>query len=333
MQSPGLVKALTALAILAGALMLSPGALSAGHADSLRIAYFQQWPAPVQFAQAKKTLDGVLDTEVEWVAFRSGHEMAQALASGDVHIAYSLGHVPFTVALSSGAPLSMVGIAVSYPGDDNCLVGEGTRIDRNNASQLAGKSVAVRPGSVSHFRMQKMLEKLGVDPGSVRILPVSDGAAAVAALRQGDAVMACAYGKALADLSAYGKPLLDAAELDSMGLKLFDVIAVENGFLKEHAAVVQSFMEVVAAANDQWARSPDSMLRMIAKAAYMDRKSARVALDGFQFPTPAEQKSAAWMGDHVVSYTADIAAFFAGRGQLANTLADYSPAVTTDFLR
>ena len=133
----------------------------------------------MNYAQAQQTLDAVLKLEVNWIPFQSGRQMAGALAAGDIQIAYALGHVPFLVALDSGSKLSMVGVAVSYPDDDNCILRADTGIDRASAAQLAGKTVALRPGSVSHFRMIKVLQHLGVDPLAVRILPVADGNAAL----------------------------------------------------------------------------------------------------------------------------------------------------------
>ena len=331
MHSRGLALAAIALIAIAGLLVTSPPALSSDRPAQIRVAYFPQLPAPMQFAQAKQTFDAVLGTDVEWLPYRSGSEMAAALAAGEVHIAYSLGHVPFTVAVSAGEPISMVGVAVSYPQQDNCLLA--STIDRSSPAAFAGQSAAVRPGSVTHFRLLKMFDKLGVDRGSVRILPVADGAAALAALEQGDAAIACAFGKVLADMAAYGEPLMTAAELDAMGLRLFDVIAVENGFRDNHGDVIEAFLQLVASANDQWRRSPDSMLRTIARTAHMSRDSARAALDSFAFPTPAEQRSDSWMGSEVASYTSEIAAFFARRGQLAQSLDDYSGTITTEFLR
>ena len=331
MHSRGLLETALALITIAGLLLVSAPAVSADPPDKLRVGYFTQLPAPMQFAQAKQTFDAVLQTEVEWVPFRSGREMAAMLAAGDLHIAYSLGHVPFTVAVSAGEPISMVGVAVSYPQQDNCVLKSG--FERSNSTALSGGTVAVRPGSVTHFRLLKMLDKLGIDSAGMRILPVSDGAAALSALQQGEAVIACAYGDALSDMADFGTPLMSAAELDAMGLRLFDVIAVENGFRDEQGDLIEAFLQLVTAANEQWQRSPDSMLKTIARTAHMGRDSARSALDRFSYPTPAEQKSDAWMGSAVAAYTADLAAFFVGRGQLKQALDDYSGAISTEFLR
>jgi ABC-type taurine transport system substrate-binding protein len=47
---------------------------------------------------------------------------------------------------------------------------------------------------------------------------------------------------------------------------------------------------------------------------------------------PAEQKSDAWIGGSVSTYSVDIASFFVSRGQLHKSLDSYERFVTTRFL-
>ena len=234
MRKPRPIRILSRSVFVFIAFLIGPfAAVAADRPAEISIGYFQQWPAPMQFAQSKQTFAAVLGVEVDWRPFRSGREMAAALGAGEIQIAHSLGHVPFLAAVNSGSGVTMVGVAVSYPEDDNCILSGDAGIDRASVAQLSGKTVALRPGSVSHFRMLKVLQHLGVDPATVRIQPVTDGDEALRALQRGDAVMACAYGTALRGISSAGRPLMSGEEQDSMGLKLFDVIAVENGFMEQ----------------------------------------------------------------------------------------------------
>jgi taurine transport system substrate-binding protein len=331
---PGVNTIKSALAIVLAAAVPWLGPAAAGDPPAaVNIGYFQQWPAPIQFAQENRTLDAMLATRVNWLPFRSGREMTAALAAGDLQIAFSLGHVPFLAAVDSGVDLTVVGIAVSYPENDNCILRADAGIDRGSAGLLAGQTVALRPGSVSHFRLLKMLEHLGVNPAAVKIEPVADGDAALGALRRGEAVMACGSGAALRRMRELGKPLMSGAEQQALGLKLFDVIAVSNAFLREHADIVQAFMDVNEAANEQWRGNPRPMLRMIARAAYMDRERARDTMRGMHFPLAAEQKSAAWLGSGVSAYSGELARFFVDYGQLDASQDSYDRFVTTRFLR
>ena len=137
--------------LLAGATLLAAGAAVAQ--DKVTVAYFLEWPTANQVAQVEKTYDEALGIEVEWRAFGNGNEMTQAMVSGDVDIAYSQGFVPFVVGVTSGAPLKLVGIAVSYSENDLCIVRDDAGITQANAKELEGKKVATPTGNVTHYKL------------------------------------------------------------------------------------------------------------------------------------------------------------------------------------
>lgn len=327
-------KTFAALVFLVGALLPGVSTLAAGHQPAqINVGYFRHWPAPAHFAQENQTFDSVLGVRVNWLPYRNGREMTAALARGDLQIAFSLGQVPLLVAASSGVDLTVVGIALSYPEDDNCIVRADAGIGRANAIGLEGKTAALQPGSVSHFRLLKVLARLGVDSAKVKILAVADGNAALRALQQGDAVMACSNGSALRRMGELGDPLVSGKEQESLGLKLFDVIAASTPFAEQHADLLQAFMDVIEAANRQWRTNPQAMLRSMARVADMDRDSARDSLRGFRFPLAEEQKSDAWLGRQVPEYIGELANFFAEQGQLEQLADGYERFFSTRFLR
>jgi taurine transport system substrate-binding protein len=301
----------------------------------INVAYFLEWPSPNQFAQLKNTYDTALGVKVNWLPFENGNEMNAAMASGEVQIAYSQGHVPFLVGVTEGLDLTMVGVAVGYTENDNCMLANGSSITRGNASQLEGKKVATQAGSVSHYQLLKLLERVKVDHSKVDILPMEDGASAAAALRSGEVVMACVSGSALRSIADTGKPLLSAAEQEEFGLRIFNIVTVPTSFMEAHADLVQGFMDVTEASNNQWKANPNPMRATIARAAGMDRAGSDTALMGFSFPSAIEQKSHHWMGKSVVDYTKEIADFFVAQGRLPRSLSrsDYNSHITTRFLR
>ena len=63
-----------------------------------------------------------MGVRVRWREFNDGNEMSEAMAAGEVQIAYSQGLVPWVVAVSNGHPFKVVGVAVSYGEADNCVV-------------------------------------------------------------------------------------------------------------------------------------------------------------------------------------------------------------------
>ena len=57
------------------------------------------------------------------------------------------------------------------------------------------------------------------------------------------------------------------------------------------------------------------------------------ALDGFLFPSAAEQKTEKWLGGMVPAYSKEIADFFVDQGKLGKALDNYERFITTRFLR
>ena len=153
------------LAFAAGILAASSGFASAQ--EKVTVAYFMEWPTANQVAQMEKLYDKELGVEVEWRAFGNGNEMTQAMVSGAVQISYSQGFVPFVVGTSNGAPLKLVGVAVTYAENDLCIVRDDSGITKENAKELEGKKVATQLGNVTHYKLLRTLEHLGVDASKV----------------------------------------------------------------------------------------------------------------------------------------------------------------------
>ena len=123
--------------LMLGGAMLAAGAAAAQ--DKVTVAYFLEWPTANQVAQVDKTYDKALGVEVEWRAFGTGTEMNQAMVSGDVDIAYSHGFVPFVVGVTNGAPLKLVGIAVTYSENDLCIVRDDAGITKDERQGARGQ--------------------------------------------------------------------------------------------------------------------------------------------------------------------------------------------------
>ena len=236
-----------AAAILAGV----SGMLVSGSAfalDKITVAYFLEWPTANQVAQVDKTYDEELGLEVDWRAFGNGNEMTQAMVSGDVQIAYSQGFVPFIIAVTNGAPLKLVGVAVTYAKNDLCIVRDDAEITKENAKKLEGMKVATPIGNVTHYKLLKTLDHLGVDASKVELIQMNPADAAVALVR-GDVPMACAFGGALDRMKTVGKPLMTGEEQDAAGIHTFDIISVTDSFAEEHPDLVKKFLAVTEKAN------------------------------------------------------------------------------------
>jgi taurine transport system substrate-binding protein len=319
-----------ARALAAGTAMLVAGAAAAQ--DKVTVAYFLEWPTANQVAQVDKTYDKELGVEVEWRAFGNGNEMTQAMVSGDVDIAYSQGFVPWVVGVTNGAPLKLVGIAVTYAENDLCIVRDDAKITKDNASELEGKKVATPTGNVTHYKLLRTLDHLGVDASKVEIVQMNGADAAVALVR-GDVTMACAFGGPLDRMRTVGKPLMTGAEQEAAGINTFDIISVTDSFAKDHPDLLRKFLAVTDAANATFKADPAAGLETVAGAAGMDLEATRAMIANFGFPTAEEQLGPNWLGGGVQEAAKGVADVMVSTGNLDKALDDYAPFVDASFLK
>ena len=299
--------------------------------DQITVAYLVEWPTPHHVSRLEKTYDRELGVEVEWQAFENGVAMNEAMAAGQVQIAYAQGFVPWVVAVSNGQPFRLVGVAVSYGAADNCIVHRDTGITRVNAKELEGKRVATAIGNVTHYKLLRMLNHLEVDVGRVQIVPMNGGDAADA-LTNGEVAMACAFGGPLERMREFGSELMTAAEQEAIGIRVFDVVVAPEEFAAEHLELVRKFMEVTEQANRAYQSDPSRYEARIAQGADMDLDATRSLLAVFSFPSAEDQKSAVWMDGGIEQAAGEVAGFFVEHGLLERALDDYGFAIDSSFL-
>ena len=302
--------------------------------DELNVAYFLEWPTANQVAQAEQTYDAELGLTVNWIPFASGGDMAQAMESGDIDISYSQGLTPFANFVTGGSDLLLVGVAVTYADADNCVAHPDYGITADNAAEtLSGQSIYTPLGNVTHFKLLKMLEHLGVDTSSVELIQSEGGPAAVAALDSGDVAMACAFGGAVNQMIDDGGNLvMTGAEQEAIGIRVFDIISTTGDFAAEYPDVVTAFLQVTEDANRAYNADRAPFIDTIADAAGMDRGATIALLDAFGFPERDVQLSEAWLGGTVQATMKEQMDFFVAQGEIDSALPSYDSFVDTSFL-
>jgi taurine transport system substrate-binding protein len=318
-----------------GGLLLAGSMLAAGAAaaqDPVTVAYFMEWPTANQVAQVDEAYSEALGVPVEWRAFGNGNEMTQAMVSGDVDIAYSQGIVPFVVGVTNGAPLKAVGIAVTYAENDLCIVHDDAGITQANAKELEGKKVATPTGNVTHYKLLRTLDHLGVDQSKVEIVQMNGADAAVALVR-GDVTMACAFGGPLDRMKSVGKPLMTGAEQEAAGINTFDIISVTESFAAEHPDLVKKFLEVTEQANAAYQADPEAAYEKVSGAAGMDLDATKAMMANFAYVTNEEQAGPNWLGGGLQEAAQGVAEVMVDSGNLDKPLDDYSPAIDASFLQ
>lgn len=319
------------MSAVAGAAMLA-GSMAA--AEEITVGYFLEWPMPFQYAKVKGTYDEAMGVTVNWVSFDTGTAMSAAMASGDVQMSVSQGVPPFVVATSAGQDLQVLDVAVSYSDNDNCVVRADLEIDKDSAGELAGKKVAVPLGTAAHFGFLEQMNHFGVDLGSLDIVDMAppDGAAAIA---QGSVDMACGWGGALRRMKEHGNVLLTGAEKEALGILVFDVTSGPAAWVAENSDLVSKFLKVTADANAMWADEANraEMLPVIAKDAGMDADATQSTLDGFVFPTVADQLGDKWLGGGAQTFMKGVADVFVAAKSMDSALDSYENAVNVGPLK
>ena len=322
----GIFKNMTA-ALAASAAMLGAGQAAA---ESITVAYFLEWPMPFEYAKQMGTYDEALGVDVNWVSFESGVKMSAAMASGDVHLSVSQGLPPFVVATSAGQDLQVLDVAVSYAENDNCVVRTELEIDRTNATELAGKKVAVPLGTAAHYGFLVQMNHFGVDVGSLEVVDM-DPPDAAAAFAQGSVDMFCGWGGSLRRALEHGNVLLTGDEKTEIGILVFDATTGPTSWVAENSDLVAKFLAVTAEANAMWADEANHamMLPVIARDAGMDEQATMETISTFTFPTIEAQLSDAWLGGTVGNYMKGVADVFVEANSIDSALESYAGTVNT----
>ncbi|MEM7221597.1 MAG: ABC transporter substrate-binding protein [Pseudomonadota bacterium] len=322
------MKKLFASLLLAASLFVDP--VLAAAPEKITVAYFREWPTANQVAQSEKWYDKELGVPIEWRAYNTGVEMAEAMVAGEVDISFSMGIVPFALAVTAGAPIKVVGVAVDTGGADNCVIYKKEAIDRANAHELEGRKVAVPLNTVTHYKMLRSLVFLGVDVDKIDVVDMSPHDIDEAFIG-GDLAMGCSWGGPLRRMKGHGWELLSANEQDRLGIRAFDVIAVTNDFAEKYPELVTKFLAVTDRAIDYLDDNPDEAEPIIAQTAELDLKNSNIVLSLFDFYTRDDQLTDRWMGGGVQTFIKEVADFFQQQGLIDQALGDYGPTVDASY--
>ncbi len=298
-------------------------------ADEVNVAFFLEWATPNQIAKVEQVYDDALGVPVNWTNFDAGTQMTEAMLAGDIDISYSQGLAPFINAVNANAPIKLVSIAVQYPAND-CVVRNGEGIDKSNASELEGKSVAVPLATMADYSFRMMMRALDVDVNKINVVDQVPADAAVS-LTDGAVTMACGFGAdSMAKMYEAGEPLMSPADKEAAGIISFDVVSVTEKFAQENPNMVKTFLTVTNEANMMFA-SDQSKIDVIAKDAGLSVESAQNQMAEMYFPTHDEQMSKYFNEGGLASVAIGVVggAFATAENP---ALDDYSAVIDTSFM-
>lgn len=310
-------------------LLTSPACVLAQ--QNVSIGYFNEWPLPVHSGRQTNMVAEALQAQVSWQDFNSATDMSSALENGTIHIAMSQGIVPVLIAANQGKDVSIVDIAVSYSGSENCVVRSRLNISADNAAALEELKVALPIGTTVHFSLLKQMQHLGVDSTKLTLIDLSPARAA-AAFANAEVDMACGWGDPLEQMKKRGNVLLDGAELVEIGIFAFDTIAVQSFYGKSNTDILVNTLNIIDKYNFSYSDDPTPMIDGIASTVGIPQDATRDIMDSFTF-LPIDQKlNETWLGGGVQAYIKSLADFFVEQGTMPTALESYDDLIDVTYL-
>ena len=299
----------------------------------VRVGYYPGWPCTYQAGQAKGWFEDEMGTKVVFREFDTPSQIATAIISGDLDLAYSMGSIPFTIGVSSKVPYTLVGIAVSYLENDNCVVRNGSGVSR--PADLAGKKVGVPFGSTSHYNLLTILQKSGVDPGTLELYDMAPQDI-TSAMKRKDIDCGCAWEPAVSAMLEDGELLVDAGQKEEWGMKVFDIIVAGDSFKKKYPDLITKFLSVVDRATFYYREHPEESSALIAEIAGLTPEQTEMILSKTKFLVRDEQLQEQWLGTkenpgEAADFLKKVALFLKEQGELENVLDDYSVTIDQQY--
>ncbi len=221
---------------------------------------FSVWPGwlPWEVASQQKLVKSSIPVKFQW--FDSYTDSLAALSSGKVQ-ANSQTLNDTIASVSNGADQVVVLVNDYSTGNDKIIVRSGI----NTINELKGKKIAVENGTVDHFLLLLGLQKAGMAPQDVIIVPMgTDKAAETFAAGKVDAVAVFAPYTTTALKLPGSKELFSSKDFPGA---IADHLVVTRDLAKQHPeqvqALVDSWFDTLAAL----AKDPNGTLTMMAKRA------------------------------------------------------------------
>ncbi|MEW5725379.1 MAG: ABC transporter substrate-binding protein [Thermodesulfobacteriota bacterium] len=318
-------------AVLIPMLFLSGGR---GRAEVITIAYFPGWPGVAQIGWATGLLEKEMGVAVYWRGFDTGRRITLAMAVGEVDIAYGLGSVPFTVAVSQGEPLKAVAVSESYGEAENLVVRDESGI--NAPRDLIGRRVAVPFGTTAHYQLLGILKMHEIEPSQVILVNLTADRL-VGAFVQGEVDAACAWEPALFRMiQAGGRVIVPVKEQIEAGYETFGLVAVTEEFARKKPDLVAGFLRALDESTRIYLADKREACRLISAKAGLSPEKTEEIMATMEFYGRDEQLSPKWLGTpdrlgDLVGRIKRTAEFLASQKMITRALLDYKQFVDPAF--
>lgn len=294
---------------------------------------YQTVPTPSQVAQADGAYEKATGSKITWRKFDGGAEVINAVASGDVQIAY-LGSSPLAAAASRKLPIETFLIAAELGTSEELVVRNGSGIA--TPQDLVGKRIAVPFVSTGHYSLLAALKHWKIDPKKVEIVNLSPPNI-IAAWARGDIDGTYVWDPALGKAKETGKVLITSGELSRLGAPTFDAWLVRKDFAQKNPAVVASFARVTLESFAAYNKDPKAWtadhtnIDKIVRITGAKAEEIPGVLAGSGYRSAAEQVRT--LGEPTAKALANTSAFLKEQGRIDAPLTSYAPYTNAAYVK
>jgi taurine transport system substrate-binding protein len=234
------------------------------------------------------------ETDVEFVELEGTANALAGLSSGDLDVAL-IGTPGAATALSQGLDISVVWI---YEVIDSAeaLVLRGD-VPFEDASDLAGLTLATPFGSTAHYAILSYLEANGLTESDVELVDLGPSDLS-AAFERGDIDGGWINEPNVTRLvnDAGGKVAVTTGDLQENDVVIADIAAVSNEFAETYPEALRTYTEVLDRSTQAFLADPEASYATMGTYLNLEPTEVQAIMDGYRFLTAEEQAADEYLG-------------------------------------
>jgi len=225
--------------------------------------------APMMVAKSKGWLQEELgpNTKLEWTTFQTLPTINESFAGGKIDVVFEA-EVPAIVGRAAGIDVKIV--------DDGAILTEGIIVPTNSSAQsfadLKGKRIAVLSGTAMHYGFLNIIQGVGLDKNSVKIVNMIPPDAAAA------------FSSGQVDAWAVWPPWPEQQVVDKRArflpngeAQIQSVVVMRGAFIQDHSQAAQQVLKAISRAKQWLTANPEEGINLVAKELNLPVEVVRLA--------------------------------------------------------
>jgi len=301
------------------------------------LGYFTT-PTPQYYEKATGSLGKALEgrATVNFISMPTGPQFIAAMAGGSLDCC-AIGAPVILSAIAQRIDVSMVYVQKVAKTSEALVVKSSAGI--TSLAALKGKKIGVPFNTTAHFALIGALSKGGLKSTDVELLNMKPDAL-FATWARNDIDAAYIWYPYVAQLAASGGNILfTTADLEDMGLVVFDGIVVRNDFKRKHPDILLDYLKDVASTDDKFRSQPDAVVADFSRTLSLPADTTKSFVQKFETLTPSEMIDQKWMGavgardTGIVKSLRAQAEFLVEAKQITAVPADLESFIDSSFLK